>query len=171
MILEKIMIGAGILLVHFLSRATLFDITPTIRPDFMFIFIMFFALRKGGLAGLWIGFIGGLLLDMDLGEEDGVNGIKYYKLGLHAMSYSLVGYILGKFGRNLYNESVISVSVTAFILTLFARGLTYLLFTFFFHDTANYSFFATAVYNCVIAPIFFYVLSWVYRMDSSEVHE
>lgn len=165
------MIAAGVFLVYFLGRATLFDITPTIRPDFMFIFTMFFALRRGGLTGLWVGFIGGLLLDMDLGEEDGLNGIKYYKLGLHALSYSIFGYFLGKFGRNMYSESFLSVMVSAFVLTLLARGFTYFLFTFFFHDTANYSFFSTAIYNCIIAYPFFYILSWIYRMYSTEVHE
>lgn len=164
------MIGAGILLVHLFVRTQLLDI-DYFKPDLVFVTTIFFALRRGGLTGLWAGFLGGLLLDVQLGEEDGINGEKYYKLGLHMLSYSVVGYTVGKFGRNLYNESILSVAITAFILTLLARAFVYFLYTFFFHATANYTFLPEAAYNFILAVPFFYILSWVYRMYSSEVHE
>ena len=57
MILERIVIGIGILLAHVLNGTNLFDIGTAIKPDFMILLVIFFALRKGGMSGLWIGFI------------------------------------------------------------------------------------------------------------------
>lgn len=168
MILERIVIGIGILLAHVLNGASLFDIGTAIKPDFMILLVIFFALHKGGLTGLWVGFLGGLLTDAALGGEEGVGGIIYYKIGIHSLSFSIVGYLLGKFGRISYNENFVSISIFAFILTLITRGLTYMLFSFFFHSNLNYSFLATSIYNAAISPITFFLLSWVYKLESTD---
>ena len=109
MILERIVIGVGILLAHILNGTNLFDIGTAIKPDFMILFVIFFALRKGGMSGLWIGFIGGLLTDAALGGEEGLGGKVYYKIGIHSLSFSIIGYLLGKFGRISYNENFVSM--------------------------------------------------------------
>lgn len=175
MILEKFMIGAGILLVHFLNRSPILDLSDKLpfgfQPDLMFIFVIFFALRQGGLTGLWVGFLSGILIDVDLGEMDGADGKKFFKMGLHSLSYSLIGYLTGKIGRRIYNENFATISITLLVLTLIMRGMVYFLFTFFFHPNDNYSFLGTAVYNAIISPVFFSVLSWVYRLESTEVDD
>lgn len=168
MILERIVIGIGILLAHILNGTNLFDIGTAIKPDFMILLVIFFALRKGGMSGLWIGFIGGLLTDAALGGEEGLGGKVFYKIGIHSLSFSLVGYLLGKFGRMSYNENFISISIFAFVLTLIARAFTYMLFSFFFHPNLNYSFIATSVYNAAIAPLTFFILSWIYKLEPTS---
>lgn len=168
MILERIVIGIGILLAHVLNGTNIFDIGTAIKPDFMILLVIFFALRKGGLSGLWVGFIGGLLTDAALGGEEGLGGKVFYKIGIHSLSFSIVGYLLGKFGRMSYNENFVSISIFAFTLTLITRGLTYMLFSFFFHPNLNYSFIATSIYNAAIAPLTFFALSWIYKLESSE---
>lgn len=168
MILERLVIGIGILLAHVLNGTNLFDIGTAIKPDFMILLVIFFALRKGGMSGLWIGFIGGLLTDAALGGEEGLGGKVYYKIGIHSLSFSIIGYLLGKFGRISYNENFVSISIFAFLLTLVTRGLTYMLFSFFFHPNLNYSFVATSIYNAAIAPLTFFTLSWIYKLDASS---
>ncbi len=168
MILERIVIGIGILLAHVLNGTNLFDIGTAIKPDFMILLVIFFALRKGGLSGLWVGFLGGLLTDAALGGEEGLGGKIFYKIGIHSLSFSIIGYLLGKFGRVSYNENFVSISIFAFTLTLITRGLTYMLFTFFFHPNLNYSFVATSIYNAAIAPLTFFTLSLIYKLESSE---
>ncbi|EMY02379.1 rod shape-determining protein MreD-like protein [Leptospira interrogans str. 2002000626] len=69
MILEKLVIAIGILIAHFLNGSNLFEIGSAIKPDFMILLVLFFALRRGPLYGLWIGFFGGLLTDSGLGGE------------------------------------------------------------------------------------------------------
>lgn len=46
MILERIVIGVGILLAHILNGTNLFDIGTAIKPDFMILFVIFFAPLK-----------------------------------------------------------------------------------------------------------------------------
>lgn len=168
MIFEKIVIAFGIILVHVINGTSIFDIGTSIKPDFMILLVSFFALRKGGMSGLWIGFFGGLLSDAALGGEQGIEGRIYYKIGIHTMSFSVLGYLLGKFGRTSYNENFVSISIYAFIMTLITRLFTYVLFSFFFHSNSNYSFLATSIYNAAIAPLTFFMLSWIYKLETSE---
>ena len=168
MILEGFVIGIGVVLAHILNGSNLFDIGVSIKPDFVIIFVAFFALRKGDMSGLWIGFFGGLLTDAALGGEQGLGGKVYYKIGIHSLSFCLVGYIVGKFTRMSYNENYVSISIFVFGITLVSRIFTYFLFSFFFTSNTSYSFLATSIYNAAIAPLTFFILSWIFKLDPSE---
>lgn len=168
MILEKFMILLGIVLAHILNGSNLFDFGPEIKPDFMALFVIFFALRRGEMSGLWIGFIGGLLSDAGLGGEQGIGGKVYYKIGVHAFSFSLLGYLLGKFGRSIYNENYVSITVYAFVMTFLMRLVTYFVFASFFYSNQNYSYMICSIYNAVLAPVTFFALTWAYRLDQEE---
>ena len=168
MIFEKIVVLSGIILAHILNGSNLFDFGPEIKPDFMIRLILFFSLRKGEMAGLWGGVIGGVLSDAGLGGEEGTGGKIYYKIGVHSLSFSIIGYLLGKFGRSFYNENYISITIYAFGVTLLMRALTYTLFSFFFYNNLNYSLFICSIYNAVLAPLTFFVLSWTYKLQPSE---
>jgi rod shape-determining protein MreD len=168
MILENLVIALGIIIAHILNGSNIFDIGIAAKPDFMIIFVLFFALRRGEMSGLWIGFLGGLLSDAALGGEEGLGGKMFYKIGVHALSFSIVGYFVGKFGRMSYNENYISISIFAFLISLIARFLTHLVFSFFFHQNSNYSLLSTSVYNAAIAPLTFFILTWIYKLEASE---
>lgn len=171
MILEKVFIIIGMLLAHFLNGSNLFELGNAIRPDFMVIFVIFFAFRKGAMYGLWLGFCGGLLTDTSLGGEIGPDDAIYYKIGLHSLSYSLIGYIIGKVTRNAYTENYISITIYVFGFTLFSRILTYLLFWMFFHSNHSYSFFYVSLYNAFIGPALFFFFTWAFRLDPDEVRQ
>ncbi|MBE7411028.1 MAG: rod shape-determining protein MreD [Leptospiraceae bacterium] len=168
MILEKIVIFSGILIAYFLNGSNLFELGKNIKPDFMILIVTFFALRKGALSGLWVGFVGGLLSDAGLGGEISSTGMIQYKVGLHSMSFSILGYLIGKFGRAAYNENLLSVFVANFIVTLVSRIFTYFLFVIFFHSNENYGFLVTSLYNGAISPIVFFLLTWAYRLEPVE---
>lgn len=167
MILEIIVVLAGIFLANVLDSTRLFELVAGIKPDFTILLVIFFSLKKGELSGLWVGFLGGLLADASFGAEE-INGKIYDKIGIHSLSYSLVGYLLGKFGRNYYSENYISISVYAFILTLIIKGFSYFLFAIFFYKDQNYSIWASSVYNAAIAPLSFFIFSWIYRLETTE---
>ncbi len=166
MILELLVIAAGIFLVNVLDSTRLFDIAG-VRPDFTILLVIFFSLKKGQLSGLWIGFFGGLLADVSFGAEE-IGGKVYDKIGIHSLSYSLVGYFLGKFGRNYYSENYISISTYAFLFTVIIKGFSYILFSIFFYKDQNYSVLATSIYNTAIAPLSFFIFSWVYKLEGIE---
>ncbi|GBF38761.1 rod shape-determining protein MreD [Leptospira hartskeerlii] len=166
MILEYIVIGAGILISHFLNGTNLFEISG-FKPDFMVIFVLFFALRRGTMAGIWIGFFGGLLSDSGLGGEI-VGNVVTYKIGLHSLTFCIMGYIVGKFARPAYHENQISIMLYSLVVTLISRIASYFLFSLFFHENLNYSIISTSIFNGAIAPIFFWVLGKLYRLEQAE---
>lgn len=168
MIFEKVVIGIGILFCHFLNGSNIFELGGSFKPDFMVIFIIFFSLRKGSLYGLWVGFFGGLLTDSGLGGETGIDNIVYYKIGLHSLTFSLIGYVAGKFTKNAYNENYLSITIYNLVLTFASRIILYVLFIIFFHDNASYSFLGTSIYTAILSPIFFFILTWVYKMEPDE---
>ena len=168
MILEYVVIGVGLLIAYFLDGSNIFELGNAIRPDFMAIFIIFFALRKGPMFGLWIGFVGGLLTDAALGGEIGDTGVVFYKIGLHSLVFSVMGYLTGKFARSAFNENYLSVTIYVMMFTLVSRILIYLVYSLFFHSNLNYSFISSSLYNGVIGPVSFFILSWVYRMEAEQ---
>jgi rod shape-determining protein MreD len=167
MILDYLVVFAGIFLAHVLNGTTLFEFGVNIKPDFVVILVVFFALRRGEVSGLWVGFLGGLLTDASLGAEE-IGGKVFYKIGVHSLSYSLGGYLLGKFGRDYYTENYLSITIYAFIMTFVMRGVTYFLFSSFFYPNENYSYLASSIYNAALAPLTFFLLSWVYRLEQKE---
>ncbi|MCW7468732.1 rod shape-determining protein MreD [Leptospira kanakyensis] len=171
MILDKLFIIIGLLLSHFLNGSNVFELGNAIRPDFMVIFVVFFALRKGPLYGLWLGFFGGLLTDTALGGEIGGDNIVYYKIGLHSFSYAIIGYIVGKVMRSSYTENYISITIYILGFTLVSRIITYLLFLMFFHSNQSYSFLYVSLYNAFIGPALFFLFSWAFRLDADEVRQ
>lgn len=168
MILEKIVIVVGMLLAYFLDGSNIFELGRAIKPDFMAIFVVFFAIRRGPLTGLWIGFFGGLLTDSAIGGEIGQAGQVFYKIGLHSLVFSVMGYITGKFSRRAFNENYLSVSVYVFIFTFISRVFTYAVYAVFFHSNLNYSFFLPSIYNGVIGPLAFFILTWIYKMENAN---
>lgn len=167
MILETIVVLAGIFLANVLDSTRLFEFVGGVKPDFTILLVIFFALKKGGLAGLWVGFLGGLLADASFGAEE-IGGKIYDKVGIHSLSYSLIGYLLGKFGRNYYSENYISITIYAFLFTIIIKSFSYFLFSIFFYKDHNYSVWASSIYNAAIAPLSFFIFSWVYKLDATE---
>lgn len=166
MILEYVVIGAGIFIAHFLNGTNTFEILGY-KPDFMVLFVLFFALRKGAMSGIWIGFFGGLLSDSGLGGEI-VGDIVTYKIGLHSLTFCVMGYLVGKFARPAYHENLISIMLYALAVTLVSRVASYYLFSLFFHENLNYSIFSTSIFNSIIAPLFFWILGKLYRLEQGE---
>ena len=70
--LNLAVIAAGILVSFFLKGFNFLSLNfeklggSIIYPDFLLIFVIFFALRRGEFSGLWIGFFAGLLEDAGL---------------------------------------------------------------------------------------------------------
>lgn len=83
-----------------------------IKPDLVIIALVIVALRTGPLVGLYSGLIIGLIQDIYSIEH----------LGAHALSMSLVGYLMGLF----FNEGIIRIVPLTKVLVLAAA--------FFAHD-------------------------------------
>ena len=105
MILEKVVIGIAIFVSYFLQTSVDFFALGSVKPDFLLILTVYFALYRGSFAALWIGFFGGLLQDINLGGYTNLvkQDMQYY-IGTSALAKTVIGYVAGKVARDIGNE-------------------------------------------------------------------
>lgn len=174
MLLEFAVIILGMLGSYFLKDINFlslqFDVlnTGVIYPDFLLIFVVYFALIKGEFTGLWIGFFAGILEDSTIlrfgGGADPFTSI----LGLHAFAYTILGYGLGKANRMMDRDNLSTTLIVVFGATLATRFLVWLEMGIVNQFYASYSFLSTALYTAAIAPVWFALLSWLYRIGGEK---
>ena len=168
MVIEKVIIGIGLILTHLVNVSNFLNIGIWLKPDIIIIFIIFFSLKKGPLYGVWIGFFGGLLADISLGGElNELNEISY-KIGLNALVFSILGYVAGKFMLSNYRENFLILGVYTFVLTCLSRAFVFYTYLYLFNENFSYNIFTTSLYNGVISPILFYCLELVYRVEMEK---
>ncbi|MCB1145391.1 MAG: rod shape-determining protein MreD [Leptospiraceae bacterium] len=165
MILERIIILISIVVSYFLQTSVDFFRLGEIKPDFILILTIYFALQRGSFAGLWVGFLGGLLQDINLGGIAAIqsDATSYY-IGTHALPKTLIGYFVGKASREIHRDGIIVI----FFVHLVA-GILKGLVTFFevamFHSSVSAEAIATivipeAVYTAILSIFWFRILSW-----------
>jgi len=170
MLLEVGAIILGMLVSFFLKDINFLSLN-FIYPDFLLIFIVYFALRRGEFAGIWIGFAAGLLEDSNILAFSSSQGKYVPVIGTHMLVYCLTGYLLGRFNRIIDRHSMIPIIVVVFVTTLLVRIQVWLVsFVLLQEVNRNYSFLATSVYTALLAPVWFWLLNWVYRY-SQEVEK
>jgi rod shape-determining protein MreD len=171
LLLEIAVIAVGLLLSHFLKGINFlsinWDITGVIYPDFLLIFVIFFALRRGEFSGLWIGFFAGLL------EDSGILRFDFPEpalnvIGVHAIIYTLTGFILGKLNRIIDRDSTIPIMFVVFTTTFICRFLVWFIMGILDESSASYAFFGPAVYTAILSPVWFFLLGWAYRQTAEE---
>lgn len=167
MILEKLIIFIAIIISYFLQTSVDFFRLGDIKPDFILMLTVFFALNRGSLAGLWVGFIGGLLQDINLGGvSDPLKDVTVYYIGTHALPKTLVGYFTGRLSKEIHRDSILVI----FFVNLMAGFIKGLL-TFFeiavFYTDINTQSLATivlpeAVYTAILSIFWFRIIHWTF---------
>ncbi len=76
-------------------------------PDLLTLVVVYWALAGGGLAGVFAGFVVGLVADADVGRT----------LGLTAGTLAAIGYLAGNFGPSLHRERPPAQFVVLFVAT------------------------------------------------------
>ncbi|MCE9597494.1 MAG: rod shape-determining protein MreD [Spirochaetia bacterium] len=171
MVLNIAVVAVGILLSFFLKGINFLSLNfefmggGILYPDFLLIYVIFFALRRGEFSGLWIGFIAGLLEDSGLLSFSDKTGEFLPVIGTHALIYCLTGFILGKINRLMDKDRVPTIVLLVFGTTLAERILVWLLVGVLEDFNKSYSFLGPAVYTALLSPIWFFVLGWVYKMQ------
>jgi len=169
MIVEVLLIVFGLVASFFLKDfnflALEFDFfnTGIVYPDFLLMFVIFFALHKGEFSGLWIGFFAGIL------EDSGIisfaqSGQEFSAiLGIHSLVYSLFGFALGKLNRFVDRNSIFPVFVIVLFGSILVRFLIWLVMGIVNDFNQSYSFFGPAIYTAIVSPLWFFLLLWMYR--------
>ncbi len=170
MYLEICAIGAGMVLSYFLKdvQFLILDLsflgTGLVHPDFLLIFIAFFALYRSLMMGLWIGFFGGLLEDGSNWFFDSERGGFTTIIGLHALVYSIMGYGIGRVNVYLRNYQQSFTILLILITVIFVRFTIWFLHGSIDSFNKNYTIVGPALYTTLISMIFFPILSWAYKI-------
>ena len=136
-----------------------------ISPDFLMLLTIYFAVYRGALAGVWIGFLGGLLQDINLGSitSGTMETIRNF-LGVNVLSKSVVGYIAGKFSGKIRKDNTLSILILVFTLSI-VKGFIKLLLSVTFLGAGTAQVIITiilpeSIYNAVLSIVWFKLLLW-----------
>lgn len=121
-----------------------------IKPDLVLLIVVLNGFLLGPREGAFLGYIGGIVEDLFLGEY----------IGLNAISKMTAGYLAGVAGERLYKENILVASSVTFFSAFAGLLLNYILL--FYLDLAVSPYYAllrlalpTAVYTSLLAPFIF----------------
>lgn len=129
-----------------------------VKPDLLFILVVYLAYSFGSFYGEVTGFIAGLLHD----------AVSLSPLGLLTFPKMALGFIVGMFGRGIIKSNIISVILIIFIASLI-KGIMTLILAYIFCQTSIttvlHIILPEAFYNALIAPPLFLLFDKVYEKE------
>jgi rod shape-determining protein MreD len=174
MFLEAGALAFGILISFFLKDINFLGLnfgfigTGIIYPDFLLLFVIFFALHKREFSGIWLGFFAGILEDSGMLTFSTVQKEFLPIIGVHALIYTVTGFIIGNTSRFIDKTHIVPQMLLVFGAILIMRILVWLLMGVLDQFNNTYSFFWPALYTSLLTPIWFTMLKWLYRVYGDE---
>lgn len=121
--IKRFLITAVIIIAAYLLQCTVFSSLELagIKPNLLIIVTASFGFIRGSREGVLVGFVSGLLADIQFGDM----------IGFYALIYLLVGYINGMFQRLYFDEDIklplFLIAISEFLYGIIVYFLTYLL--------------------------------------------
>ena len=121
--IKRFLITAVIIIAAYLLQCTVFSSLELagIKPNLLIIVTASFGFMRGSREGVFVGFVSGLLADIQFGDM----------IGFYALIYLLVGYINGMFQRLYFDEDIklplFLIAISEFLYGIIVYFLTYLL--------------------------------------------
>lgn len=121
--IKRFLITAVIIIAAYLLQCTVFSSLELagIKPNLLIIVTASFGFMRGSREGVLVGFVSGLLADIQFGDM----------IGFYALIYLLVGYINGMFQRLYFDENIklplFLIAISEFLYGIIVYFLTYLL--------------------------------------------
>lgn len=117
------------------------------------------ALLKGSYYGEIVGFFSGLLCDLSSGSPF---------LGIHSLSYTLIGYSVGLMKLRFYSESIFTQSISGFSATLVEKLISLLILSILLSGSPSpkihiLGLILTAIINSLLTIIVFLILARVLK--------
>lgn len=164
MLLERLVILVSIGVSYFLQTSVDFFRIGHVKPDFLLILTIYFALYRGSFTGIWVGFLGGLLQDINLGGFIGARNEELYYIGTHALPKSLVGYFVGKISGQIQKEGGVVLFFIHFTVAI-VKGFLEFFEVAIFHNAQSAQVIISvllpeAFYTAILSVIWFRVLAW-----------
>ena len=163
MILEKLVIVAALFMSYFLQKSAVdFFRLGSIKPDFLVILVVYFAVYRSIFFGVITGSMAGLLLDIDLGGFLNRDGAMQYHYGTFTFTMAFIGYLAGKVAPTINKDGNIMISLLALGFTLL-KGLFTFIIVPVFHDKSGPTLSAiigATFYTAAISFLWFRLLKW-----------
>ena len=132
--------------------------TLGVKPDLLFIIIVYLSYNFGPFYGESCGFIGGLLHDC----------VSRSPLGLLAFPKMAIGFVAGMLGRDIFKNNLLTIMLLMFIASL-AKGVITLMLCYAFSEAYISQVISViipeAVYNSFISPIIFILLDKIFAKE------
>lgn len=133
-----------------------------IKPDLLLILTVYFAFKEGEFRGQLTGFGTGLL-------QDAVS-VTNIPLGFQAMPKAIIGFLIGKYGNSVRGDSMFSLGLLIFFISLF-QGLLQIILAFVFiqaqFEMTYRVMIPGAFYNSVLGPILFTIYDKIFSSNVS----
>ena len=160
MIFSYIFTGALIIVSLVIQGHSSFDSISIagVKPDLLFVLIVYLSYSFGSFYGEVTGFISGLLHD----------SISNSPLGLLTFPKVALGLIVGMLGRNMLKSNILTISLLLFIASL-TKGIITLFLCYIFHQAFISSVISVilpeAFYNALLAPPLFFIFDKIFEKD------
>ncbi|NLJ75719.1 MAG: rod shape-determining protein MreD [Peptococcaceae bacterium] len=135
-----------------------------VKPDLVMLIVVLSSFVAGARAGAFLGFIGGIVEDLFLGNY----------IGLNALVKMTAGYLAGAAGKRLYRENTVIATFVAFFTSLAGFMVNYLLL--FYLDIAIAPVQAlfkvalpAAIYTALLTPFIFQRIFRSMQMRSRDL--
>ena len=129
-----------------------------VKPDILFILVIYTGYCFGSLYGEVTGFVSGLFHD----------SISNSPLGLLAFPKMALGFIIGMFGRSVIKSNIITITFLLFIASII-KGLIILFMCYIFHQSrvslALGVILPEAFYNSLLAPPLFFIFDKIFEKE------
>jgi rod shape-determining protein MreD len=115
----KAIVISGLILLNVILEGTLFQFLRIggVKPDFVIIMVVSYAILEGGAYSAAIGFASGLFIDILYGKV----------LGVNALSYMITGYLLGQAHQNVFRDSLLPPALFNFTAVLLYQHIYFLM--------------------------------------------
>lgn len=143
--IRRIAVSAGIILAAYLLQCAVFpalEIAGT-RPNLMLIITASFGFMRGSREGMLVGFVSGLMMDIQFGDM----------IGFYALIYLVAGFINGLFEQMYFDEDI---KLPLFMIA--ASDLVYGLVIYFFSFLLRSDFGFLTYLNRIIVPETIYTI-------------
>lgn len=143
--LKRFLVTALIVIAAYLLQCTVFPHLELagIKPNLLIIVTAAFGFMRGSREGMLVGFVCGLLMDIQFGDV----------IGLYALIYLVAGFINGLFER-LYFDDDIKLPILLIAVSEFLYGIIIYFFMFLLRSDFDFLFYL----NKIIIPELIYTI-------------
>ena len=160
MIFVYIIIGVLILISLVIQSHSSLDVIRIfgVKPDIVFIIVVYTGYSFGPIAGQVTGFVSGLF-------HDAVSNSPY---GFLAFPKLTIGFIVGLLGRSVLRNNITTIIILMVVATL-AKGVATLLLSYIFAQGMISGIIDVIIpeslYNAILAPPLFFLLDKIFRRE------